>query len=233
MRLGVCFPTIRLQRAHETVARWRNAGFLPLVMINNIPGARFPEGCGAITKETYEGYFREVNLLCDILFRQAKADVVVCAGDGIWPDQQLDAASVGALFATKFPNGTGVMHSLYDKFPGSDGNCWAPMIGKGFYREFYGEGSGPFCHEYMQFSGGEELYDVAKREGILFETEAWRPINCRHPRDWQGEHNFKEYADKDRMVYNVRKRDGFPGSGTKGKLYLPEHVGKIILPSEF
>jgi hypothetical protein len=197
-------------------------------MVNNIYGARYPDGCGAIKKDTYEGYFREVNLLCHILFKEAKADVVVCAGDGIFPDPEMHATSAGALFATRFPSGVGVMQPQWDKH---EGQCWAPWIGRGFWNQFY-NGEGPFCHEYMQMFGGHELYDVAAREGVLYETDAYHQIDCKLPRDWQGDHNFKEYHDKDRSMYFYRKREKFPGSGNLGKLYVPEHSGKIILPSE-
>lgn len=229
----VVFPTVRMGRAAETVARWRRAGFTPLIMINDIPGAKLPDDCGVIKKTHYEGYFRECNLLCNIAFSQARADVVVCAGDGIWPDPDMDGPSAGALFASKFPNGIGVMQPIWDKFPGWEGNCWSPWIGRGFWQQFY-ENAGPFSHEYMQFFGGCELYDVADKEGLLFRTEAYHQVNCQHPRDWQGEHNFKEYLEKDQSKYLSRKMDKFPGSGvgSRGKLFLPEKMGQIILPNE-
>lgn len=237
MRMGVCFPTIALQKAAETVGRWRARGFVPLIMVNNVVGAKYPEGCGAIKKETYEGYFREVNLLCKILFEQARCDVVVCASDGIYPDPELDATACGALLAAKFPNGMGVMQPVWDKFEGSEGNCWGPWIGKGFWREFYG-GEGPFCHEYMQYFGGCELYDVAKKEGVLYETDAIHQHNNHYSRvggpkqSFFQRHNYETYLDKDRAMYFHRKRDGFQGSGGVGKLFLPKHAGQIILPSE-
>lgn len=233
MRLMVVFPTVRLQRAAETAARWKRAGFMPLLMVNEIYGAKYPENCGVIKKSHYEGYFREINLLCHIAFTQARADVVVCAGDGIWPDPDMDGPTAGALFATKFPNGLGVMQPIFDKFPAGEGSCWAPWIGRTFYEQFY-EGSGPFSHEYMQYFGGHELFDVTTKEGLLFQADVYHQVNCQNPRDWQGEHNYKEYLDKDQSMYRERKVNKFPGSGmdSRGKLYLPPKVGKIILPSE-
>lgn len=237
MRIGVAFPTIALQKASETVGRWRARGFVPLIMVNNVAGAKYPEGCGAIKKDSYEGYFREMNLLCKILFEDARCDVVVCGGDGMWPDPELDATAAGALLALKFPNGVGVMQPIWDKFPGSDGNCWGPWIGKGFWREFY-QHEGPFCHEYIQYFGGCELHDVAKKEGVLYETDAIHQYFHHYSRSggpkatFFQEHNRSEYLERDRSMYFQRKKDGYPGSGKLGKLYLPEHTGRIILPSE-
>lgn len=232
MRLAVCFPTVRLKQAAETIERWKSAGFMPLIMVNNIPGARFPEGCGAIKKDTYEGYFRECNLLCKILFEEAKADVVVCASDSIFPDPNINATAGGALFATKFPNGVGVMQPVWDRFEGSDGNCWSPWIGRNFWKEFYG-GHGPFHHMYFQYFGGRELHDVAAKENVYWETD----IIHQHRRpdtkpDWQAKTNKDSYTDRDRTLYYERKSLRFPDYGARSKLFLPEHVGKIILPKD-
>lgn len=237
MRIGVCFPTIALQKAAETIGRWRAKGFVPLIMVNNVPGAKFPEGCGAIKKDSYEGYARECNLLCHILFDEAKCDVVICGSDGIWPDPDLEASSAGALLASKFPNGVGVVQPVWDKFEGSSGACWGPWIGRGFYNTFY-SGQGPYCSEYFQYFMGSELYDFAKKEGVLFETDAIHQYFHHYSRtggpkpDFFQNHNRGAYLESDRSTYYHRKKNGFPGSGKQGKLFLPEHHGRIILPSE-
>jgi hypothetical protein len=233
--MGVCFPTISLKAANECVGAWKNAGFMPLLMLNQIPGAKYPDGCGIIKKEMYEGYARECNLLCKILFEDARADVVVCAGDSIYPDPNVDAYAAGALFATKFPGGVGVMQPVYDKFEGSAGNCWSPWIGRNFWKEFYG-GHGPFFFEYFQFAMGRELHDVAAKEGVYYETDAIhqhrRDIARSKEVEFYKANNRDSYWDKDNALYRERKAFGFEGCGAKSKLLLPKHHGSIILPSD-
>ena len=226
MRLGVVWPTVRPLVAVETVSRWRDCGYFPLLMMNREVNQRaFKDLCGIIVKDVYEGYFRECNLLCGLMFK-AGADVVVCAGDYVLPDPNIKADDIALKFGEK------LIHSVGQPFHERREPCWSPWVGRAFWASTYG-GNGPFHFEYFQYAAGRELEAVAKKIGNYWETDVIHQHQRECPaKDYYREHNLKEYREKDLALFRFREENGFEGASNDSKLLLPPNAGRIILPNE-
>jgi hypothetical protein len=230
VRIGVAFPTVRPLVAIDTIREWGKMGFIPLLMVNQETNVKKFDGvCGVIKKTSYEGYFREANLLCKILFTDAGCDVVVCAGDFIYPDPNVQAQDIAKMFGEKLIHSIG--QPVYER---KENGCWSPWIGKLWWRNMY-RGAGPFHFEYFQFAGGLELEDVARKRGNYWETDSIHQHTIRRPdpdKDFFGKHNKTEYYERDMALYFERKRFGFEGANNESKLELPKHHGQIIMPED-
>lgn len=226
MKISVVWPTIRPQVAIETVHHWKKMGYLPLLMMNKEADHRkFKDTAGVIVKDTYEGYFRECNLLAGICFENG-AEVVVFAGDYIFPDPNIHASEV---------KGEKYIHSVGQPCYERHEPCWSPWVGRAFWNSTYHR-KGPFHYEYFQFHGGRELEAVAKKIGNFWETDVIHQHMRVRPeldKDFHRKHNINEYQEKDYVKFKEREKENFPGAWRDDKLILPPNAGRIILPGEF
>lgn len=214
MKIFVAFPSYDGKAAQETAGRWLAMGYQPLVIMNkesvipNIPAI-------VIKVEAYEGYYRSMNWACHHLFKERRADIVICAGDRIHPPPHARGHEIATTVAAKFQSGFGIMQPVKGRVLGLN-RLDAPWICRRFYLETYG-GEGPFWPRYFQFFGGDELAMVAQKLGCVWYRDDVAQPTLPKKLDFIRGHNVKEYTENDRAEFDRRSLAEFPGAFPAGK----------------
>jgi len=223
VKICCAFPSLDYKRAKETATRWKNAGYLPLVIMNK---EHVKKGIPAMVcaVEGYEGYYRAMNWACQSLVEHERADIVVCISDRMRPPQNKRSEEVGQQFASRFRNGQGIMVPLQGAESGDLKPC-GPWIGKRFIQKYYG-GKGPYYERYFQFYGNRELFTVANRDGLLWLRDDLDQEVIGGETDFYRKANREEYWTRDQGVFVERQEMGFPGSEARkldvvNSLWLP------------
>jgi hypothetical protein len=116
----------------------------------------------------------------------------------------------------------GVMQPLGDLelWPNSqiDKICGSPWIGREYFLRAY-QGNGPICAEYGWMYDDEEMYEVTKRLGVLWQRHDVTHIHNHWARNPGGQcptfaqhANTPQHFQKNKHLFESRKRAGFPGS---------------------
>ena len=242
----VAWPTNNIARSNATAKAWLTLGYRVAVATElKVPQHEIVanEVC-YIGK--YEGYYRAMNFLCQSLVRDLKADVVICAGDGIYPASNRPCWALGATVAAKFPNGFGVMQPVGlnwqpDRGPGqynfhdtppSTRRCESPWICRNFILEAYG-GKGPYEQKYRQYFGDSELFDVASRMGVLWRREdlVQKSIHWSQRGSPEGtesqKNNYTWHYENDWGHYRARRFGGYRGhERAQSRIIVPS--GRIV-----
>jgi hypothetical protein len=176
-------------------------------------------------------------LVAQVLERHPETDWIVAAGDDMMPDPQKSADEIAAECSKHFweigahdaafkpGNPTwGVMQPIGDVFPGTDRICGSPWMGAEFCKRING-GRGPFWPEYTHMFPDQEMLEVTRKLGILWqrrdlthfhkwckrigETDQWDG-NKPTP-DFLTEAYSQAHWDKYKALFEARKAAGFPG----------------------
>jgi hypothetical protein len=181
-----------------------------------------------IVSVRYEGYSKSVNCLVErILGGDPEASWIVSGGDDVEPDTCHTAEEIASQCAGHFAGTFGVMQPTGDRW--ADGSidriCGSPWMGRDFCRRMNG-GNGPFWPEYWHMFPDEEMQEVAKLLGILWQR---RDLVHRHNHfcrvgeavDWAKgranmpaflqEANSAAHWQKYKDLFQSRKNAGFPG----------------------
>ena len=253
MIIFAAWPTASVFKSNNNVARWQNAGYkvavatdLPRTAIKAIDASVPP-----LIIKKYEGYYRCMNALTKALVMTYRADIVVCAGDGIHPPAY-KAHDLAAAFAAKFNNGFGVMqpvqgswhsermqagtqpwsqHRMHQTRPTHE-RCESPWLGRTFIMEA-NSGMGPYCEKYDQYFGDHELHDVAREMGCLWKqpnlcqpNQHWSKTGGPDIADYQVK-NFERSYEKDWATYRARRDSQFPAA-VVADMGLGANIGRII-----
>lgn len=155
-------------------------------------------------------------------------DLVVTGGDDMAPDPNLKPATIREQFFGRFPDGYGVMQPTGDRW-GTDKSgrsaaeriCGSPFMGREFLLNSY-EGLGPFFRGYFHFYADEELFNVATRDGVLWQRrdmthfhDHWTRTNRRQPEIYG---LLQAHWERDRDLFAKRRSQGFPDSGRLRKV---------------
>lgn len=183
----------------------------------------------------YIGWPAATNLLVRrVLAEDSTAEWIVTGGDDTWPDLAHTAEEIGAQCWHHFTGTFGVMQPTGDRWgecPSHpdprmrsayiDRICGSPWMGREFCQRMY-QGSGPLCEEYLQLFADEELFEVAKAMGVLWQRRDLIHLHqhaLRKPNptaadlpDFAKPFAGPEHWQKYKMIFERRKRDGFPGS---------------------
>jgi hypothetical protein len=142
-------------------------------------------------------------------------------GDDMLPPEQ-GAEWVARDYFLRFPTGLGVYQGCGDE-QGKDGTgtpaaariCGSPTFGIEWSNRAY-QGAGAFCDIYGSYYGDEDLFNVARKLGLLW-TEPKVKIDHVHWSFGRAQRQpYHEKAslgwDRDQAIFFMRKRNGFPGS---------------------
>lgn len=212
MIIWAAFPSIDPKRAEETCGRWAERGFRTCVVMNR-EQYKLIKSDLAFKVDAYEGYYRTMNFLCQMLVENHRADIVVCIGDRVRPPDHASAHEIATTVAARFPSGVGVMQPATGALHVQEQeNCPSPWICRNFIKRFYG-GRGPFHEGYVQYFGGKELYGVAKRAGVLWPREDVHQVHVTPgDPDFYQQQNRESYFGRDAMTYAEREKKGFEGA---------------------
>ena len=236
MSVWYAIPTARPDGG--TIPKWQEAGYKVAACVDEgNPGNCKPDLFESIL--TYPGYAASVNwLIAAVLKLDPECSWVVTGGDDILPDPNHTPDEIAAQCAEHFgeylggytqPFGHlhtfGVMQPTGDRWAGGsiDRICGSPWMGREFCEQMYG-GDGPLWSGWFHMFPDEELQEVAKKLGVLWQR---RDLIHKHnhwarrdgPQDVDFDPRFEpeHLKDKnptlqrDRPLFNQRKARGFPG----------------------
>lgn len=205
------WPTVHKEQTNKMIDVWHEKGYGVGVLVNlPMTNDMFEKADVVIVQNQWEGFPVAVNLLCENVF----GDIVVVAGDDIYPDPDKTADEIAEIFLEKFPDTFGVMQPTGDKFGDYDKCAVSPWIGKKFIEKAY-EGNGPYWEEYFHYFSDRELQEYAIKMEAFFQC---KDITQYHDH-WQRKENPKrpEHLMKaknrwhaDQRIYKQRLIKGFP-----------------------
>lgn len=220
MKHFAVFPSATEGKAVEAVDAWRAKGYKTLVYMD-APNLRcnadiviYGAGCA------YPGYYRLIGTLARQAFDKG-ADVVTCIGDDMLPPEQ-GAEWVAEDYFKRYKTGLGVYQGCGDEqgkdetgTPAAARICGSPTFGKDWSNRAY-KGAGAFCDIYGSYYGDEDLFNVARKLGLLWLEPSvtikhlhwswgWTQIQDYHQRNQRG-------WEQDQRIFFTRRAAGFPGS---------------------
>ena len=228
--------------AESTVPLWTKMGYRTALMRD--PGAP-PINADLVLVAEYPGYYEAVNRLVKLVLDSDPAcNWCVAGGDDVLPDldrapkdiaweceihflRELDGQydDYGSSFGVMQPTGDRWLEDHYrrqvpDEPAHIDRICGSPWLGREFCLRI-NQGRGPFWPEYFHMFGDEEMQNVTKRLGILWQRrdlvhlhQHWARARsladdmpafltrANSPEEWQCS----------QTLFNARKATGFPGS---------------------
>lgn len=177
----VCWPSAKPEMGVACARKWMAKGYSVAMLLDwgawlDADLLGLPVGAGfhfwTHAEPRFPGYYGVINGIVAKAFRRG-ADLVTCIGDDMDPPEQ-GAEAVAGLYFSRFPDGFGVLQGTGDPqgkdaqgVPAAARICGSPTFGRGWNDRAYG-GRGPFWPEYRSFYGDEEMWNVAKRAGVLW-----------------------------------------------------------------
>lgn len=243
----LCIPSARpgggsagkWKAAGYNVALFVDSGHLSIALRGSSPAADKTcddYGADLVYGASYPGYAISVNFLIrQVSSIDFAAGWFIAGGDDTLPDQR-PPKPIAAECSAHFRGTFGVMQPTGDRWAGGqiDRICGSPWLGREFCSRA-NQGGGPLWHEYRHMFVDEELQNVAKNLGVLWQ----RPdLTHRHEHfcrfdervDWDRgrqampaflrEANTPEHWQKYKALFEGRQKHGFPGSSP-----LPHPVG--------
>jgi hypothetical protein len=211
----VAFPTCNTLRAVKALAAWKGMGYNTCILVDAFHPVK-AEADVVISVPNYEGYWKSCNQMCKHIIAKSHAHIVVCAADDLFPDERKNAEVLQRQFLQHFNGTLGIMQPIGDSMKGTDQICGSPWIGREFIERSY-QGNGPYHDGFAQFYSDEELLHVAKKLGILWQRRDVTHLHMHWARKkgpkktpYQIE-NSKKWWDKDKALYLLRSKAGFPG----------------------
>lgn len=216
MNVFVAMPVVKRERAIAAAERWTEQGYR----------MAFFQDAGTRAFTSHMTIFGEYVGVYDAINRASRAavldgaDVVLFAGDDMYPDPNHKADEIARDYLIRFPDGFGVMQPCGDPqgkdekgVPAAARICGSPWYGQEWIRRAYG-GQGPCDPRYWHFYGDESMKLVAEQLGVmwfrddLFQDHAHWSFG-RMPRQ---DYHIRNQAhwDADRRLFLESKEAGFP-----------------------
>ena len=213
-------PSANPGKCAKVLPVWRKMGYKIAILQNHTRGE--VDADRVLWKDFYPGWPESINILCREVVPK-EAPLVVSGGDDMLPDPNHTAQELLAQFRERFPDGYGVMQPHGDEFLCAKNYCGSPFLGRGWIERAYG-GRGPMPGEYRHNWADNELFWVAKCQGVL-----WDRPDLSHFHDHFTRHGGTE---EDYWTANVQRHDrddcrrfiarswlGFPGSDSSDGQY--------------
>jgi hypothetical protein len=218
---NVCLamPSANIEMAKKTFPVWKNKGYDIAVVVPDKLKHDYLNITDFILTESeiggYGGWVKSVNVLTN---RLNGYDILVAAGDDMFPDQNYEAHQLHLQFMRHFGGTFGVMQPYGDKFgsmacESCEQICGSAWLGKEF-RERINQGKGPLWYEYWHMWADTELYQVANKYNCLWIRG---DLSQYHEHRLRGTHKFSPTipagnTKKSEKIYFDRKQNNFPNS---------------------
>ena len=176
MKHFVCFPSADPMIGLTCAKKWIERGYDAMILLDppNWLVSAEPRLHLIHGPIPFPGYYKVINTLTTAAF-DAGADVVTCIGDDMLPDPIRTAEDIAQMYLKRFPKGEGILQAVGDaqgeKIGGewnSQRICGSPTFGRNWFSEGYPY-EGGFCSQYRSFYGDEDLQNVAKKKGLLWQ----------------------------------------------------------------
>lgn len=214
MTVAVVFPSARQSaEAQACVDAWRARGYR--VAVQRDKGSLAADLC--LVRYPYVGYAASINQLAKLVLQRADVQIVVAAGDDVWPDPDRRPEDLEVEFIEHFGGTYGVMqpagHSDWSNVALEV--AWSPWLGREWCERAYG-GKGPLWPGYFHFWVDHELQKVAEKEGVFWPRadvcqrhDTWKRRVPRLPRP-PHLHEANRRHGEDRDLFFEREAQGFP-----------------------
>jgi hypothetical protein len=229
-RVWFAIPTAaRVDLATHCLKAWRNQGYKTAV-IRDLKDKWFLPADITLRQKAYQGYALAVNTLAKhILSTDPECEIVVTAGDDVYPCEYKMADEIADEFVAHFGGTLGIMqprgneshHRAKDGSYVADSSAWSPWMGREWCERAY-MGAGPFHPDFYHYYSGTNLYDVAIRLGYYWQNDdimqwddKWKYADSSRRHLGQPEYIWKckAKAAKDRALYLRLEAEGYPGCG--------------------
>lgn len=212
-------PSANIGMAKKTFPEWKSRGYkIAVICPDRLYDEYIPITDIAIKESKnfgYSGWPKSVNIICKELHN---VDIVIAAGDDMYPDKNYTAEELRIQFINHFNGTFGVMQPTGDKFgslacPECEQICGSAWLGRDF-RNKINKGNGPMWEEYWHMYADTELYQVAKKYNCLWIRE---DLNQYHEHRLRKTHNFKPTIPSGNTklahdIYYRRKNENFLNS---------------------
>jgi len=205
------WPTVHLDETRKMIDVWHSFGYKVAVLVNPpFTNEDFIDANMVIVQDEWWGFPVAANVLCKCV----PGNIVVVAGDDLYPDPNNTAEEIGSYFLKRFPNTCGVMQPTGDKFGWTHKCAVSPWLGRTFIEGAY-EGNGPYREEYFHYFSDQELQEYAtqnnmfiQREDLIQFHDHWQ----REEKPQRPEHLKKAGTlhSKDKKIFEERKLKGWP-----------------------
>lgn len=206
-------PCANEPMARKTLPAWKAQGY-KIAVIQDRHVFKMPEMDLHVVMPPYRGYYASGNYLAKHVVPK-DAPVVVFGGDDMYPDPKRTASQILDEYLAACPDLDVVMQPVGDDLEGTNRICGSPWIGRGWLDRSY-RGLGPYCGDYFHFYGDEELHELAKSMGKL-----WQRQDLAHRHDhWTRKGGpapdfykpIQPHWGADQSLFNSRKARGWPYS---------------------
>jgi hypothetical protein len=215
----LALPSANIEMAQKTFPEWKSRGYRIAIICPDALYNNYKFLVDIIIKESenngYSGWPKSVNIISKKL---SDVDIIIAAGDDMYPDKNYDAKQLREQFINHFNGTFGVMQPTGDKFgslacPECEQICGSAWLGKEF-RNNINKGNGPMWEEYWHMYADTELYQVAKKYNCLWIRE---DLNQYHEHRLRGKHNFRPTIHPGntkiaKNIYDIRKLNNFPNT---------------------
>jgi len=207
----VVWPTVHLEKSREMIDTWHAFGYNVAVLVNPpMSNEDFPEAEIVVVQNEWMGFPTAANILC----RSVPGNIVVCAGDDLYPDPNSTAEQIGDIFLSRFPNTFGVMQPIGDEFGWTHKCAVSPWIGRSFIERAY-EGNGPYREEYFHYFSDQELQEYAIKMNAFQQVDYLIQYHDHWQRKEKPERpphliKAKKLWVKDKRIFDERKKKGWP-----------------------
>ena len=212
-------PSANIDMAKKTLPVWKQLGYNIAILCPTFLEKEYKSLADIVISESetdgYQGWPKSVNIISNKL---NNVDIIVAAGDDMYPDKNQTALILREQFLDHFKGTFGVMQPYGDKFgsmacPECEQICGSAWLGRDF-RNKINKGKGPMWEEYFHMYADTELYQVAKKHNCLWIRD---DLTQYHEHRLRGTHNFKptipfENIHKAKLIYDDRKRNNFPNT---------------------
>lgn len=156
----VVWPAARPEKSKLIIDAWHDQGYKVAVLVNPPHGGHSDLSTAdrVIVQDIWKGFATAANILC----HEVLSNVVVVAGDDMYPDQSNRAQTIADAFEKHFNGFFGVMQPTGDRYGCIDKCAVAPWIGRAFIDIAYG-GKGPYWEDYFHYFADEELQTAAEQ----------------------------------------------------------------------
>lgn len=251
MSCWFCIPSARpFQEADKVFKLWRHQGYKIALWRDTDPSYAASPFPNRIIWGEYPGYAQAVNaLVLNVIEHDPTAEWFISGGDDTEPDLNYSAEEIAEQCARHFgleqtrlgitskpgtaptsvgPYSTfGVMQPTGDRYAGGsiDRICGSPWMGREFCQRI-NRGDGPLWPEYRHMFVDEELFEVSKKLGILWQRpdlihlhhhfmRVSPDVNSnavqRQPPPFLVEANSPHHWNTYQLLFNQRKAARFPG----------------------
>jgi hypothetical protein len=207
----VVWPTVNIDKTKDMIGLWKEFGYKVSILLNPPhKNTDLLEADRVIVQNEWKGFTTAANILC----KETPGDIIVVAGDDLYPDPNHTAQEIGEDFIKRFPDLNGLMQPIGDKYGCTHKCAVSPWIGRKFIETAY-NGKGPYWEEYYHYFSDEELQSYAtkmrvfqQREDLIQYHDHWqRKENAKRPPYLM---KAKSLWAQNKKLFEERLAKGFP-----------------------